>query len=425
MKRIEKILQEKTVSVDDLMKIIGDDLLTRLTRELRADKGVIKLTTSSVFKLIMYSVLDSERLSLRVMEENYVAPAYKAFCPSTLGMSTAHSSLRDRLIAIDIEFFEKVHEQVSKSLQAHYTLTQLAHYNIKRYDSTMISVFSHLLEGMKVGNTSKKKNQVKMTTELINDFEVRMRFFKDQDHLGEEVALKELIQSVTHQKNDLIVFDRGLKSRETFCELKGLKTQFVTRLNDKNRYKVLRPHQDLPTESIDGLDFIEDSIVYLYGNGSKLVKEEFRLIQVNVKKNGKKIFFVTNVLDLPAHFIAQIYRMRWQIEVFFRFIKQEMNLTHFVSNDVNAIKIMLYSILIVAMLILVYKKQNDIKSYKIAKKRFSEELKALVILDLIQSEEGLKIYKKCLQEQIELQRVIKKRKKLSKKRKLDSDPKPL
>jgi hypothetical protein len=277
----------------------------------------------------------------------------------------------------------------------------------------MISVFSHLLEGMKVGNTSKKKNQVKMTTELMNDFEVRMRFFKDQDHLGEEVALKEMIESVTHQKNDLIVFDRGLKSRETFCELKDMKTRFVTRLNDKNRYKVLRAHQDLPKEAIDGLDFIEDSIAYLYGNANKIYKEEFRVIQVNVKKNGKKIFFVTNILDLPASVIAQIYRMRWQIEVFFRFIKQEMNLTHFVSNDINAIKVMLYSILIAAMLILVYKKQNNIKSYKIAKKRFAGELKAAVILALIQSDEGLNIYKKCLEQQIEWERVLKKKKKLT------------
>ncbi|MFN0036493.1 MAG: hypothetical protein ACKVUS_15620 [Saprospiraceae bacterium] len=71
--------------------------------------------------------------------------------------------------------------------------------NIKRYDSTMIAVFSHLLEGMKVGNTSKKKNQVKLTTELLGDFEVRMRFFKDQDHLGEEAALKEMIQSQMHE----------------------------------------------------------------------------------------------------------------------------------------------------------------------------------------------------------------------------------
>ena len=98
---------------------------------------------------------------------------------------------------------------------------------------------------------------------------------------------------MSHNKSDLIVVDRGLKSRATFCELnsEATKTQFVTRLNDRNRYKVLRTHQDVPTTCIDGLDFIEDSIVYLYGDGGKLVKEEFRVIQVNVKKKAKKYGF--------------------------------------------------------------------------------------------------------------------------------------
>ena len=71
---------------------------------------------------------------------------------------------------------------------------------------------------------------------------------------------------------------------------------------------------------------------------------------------------------------------------------------------------MIYCTLITAMLILVYKKQNDIKSYKIAKIRFAAEIKASCILDLIQTPEGLNIYKKCLLEQIEMERVLKKRK---------------
>lgn len=242
----------------------------------------------------------------------------------------------------------------------------------------------------------RKKNQVKLTTELLGDFEVRMRFFKDQDHLGEEVALKEVIQSQMHSPDSLIVFDRGLKSRQTFCELKGLKTQFVTRLNDRNRYQFVRQHAQVPTKSIRGLRFVQDSIVYLYGDGSKLVKEEFRLVEAVVEKTGKKIFFLTNVLALDADAIAEIYRKRWDIEVFFRFLKQEMNLTHFVCNDTNAIQVMIYCTLIAAMLILVYKKQNDIKSYKIAKTRFLKELQAALTLELIDTPLGLERLRQAL-----------------------------
>ena len=53
----------------------------------------------------------------------------------------------------------------------------------------------------------------------------------------------------------------------------------------------------------------------------------------------KASFFLINILDLPAETVAEIYRRRWEIEVFFRFLKQEMNFTHFVCNDSNAIQV--------------------------------------------------------------------------------------
>jgi Transposase DDE domain len=400
MKR-QKIISEKKVSVTDLLEIIGDSVIKDIVRRFDADKWVIKLDTQTVFKLILYSLLDSERISLRTMAENYNSVPFTILEQSVLGKKTAHSSIRDRLVTINVSFFKHLYEHSQTKLLEQYSGKQLiSGYNIKRYDSTMIAVFSHLLEGMKVGNTSKKKNQVKMTTELVNDFEIRLRFFKDQDHLGEEVALKEMILSQTHDPSSLIVFDRGLKSRETFCEFNDLKTQFLTRLNDRNRYKFIRKQADVPSETLDGLRFVQDSIVYLYGNGSKLVKEEFRLIEAECLKNGKKLFFLTNILFLDAQTIAQIYRQRWDIEVFFRFIKQEMNATHFVCNDINAIQVMIYCTLIVAMLILIYMRQNNIKSYKIAKIRFFNELQAAITLELIETPKGLENFKWSLKDYI-------------------------
>lgn len=385
------------LTADQLLCLLGDSLLVDLSRQVQADKWVIKLETVTVFKLILYSILDSERLSLRVMAEQFSSVPFQLLEQSIVGQKTAHSSIRDRLVHIKVSFFERLYERTRGLLAAEYGQNELSGaYNLKRYDSTMISVFSHMLEGMKVGNTSKKKNQIKLTTELLGDFEVRMRFFKDQDHLGEEVALREMIQSQTHDSRSLIVFDRGLKSRQTFCELKDIKTQFVTRLNERNRYKFIRQHAEVPSESKAGLRFVQDSTVYLYGDGSTLVKEEFRLIEAVVDKNGKKLYFLTNILFLDAHTIAEIYRRRWDIEVFFRFVKQEMNLTHFVCNDLNAIQVMLYCTLIAAMLILVYKKQNGIKSYKIAKTKFFKELQAAVTLELIETANGLEQLKKVL-----------------------------
>ena len=105
----------------------------------------------------------------------------------------------------------------------------------------------------------------------------------------------------------------------------------------------------------------------------------FRLVVVESKlEEGKQFWFLTNDFELSAKEIAQAYRRRWDIEVFFRFIKQELNVSHLVSLNKNGIQVMLYMTLIVAMLVIVYKKANNI-GYKAAKRRFSIEIRDLEI----------------------------------------------
>jgi hypothetical protein len=393
------ILHSKQVLVSDLLDLIGQEYLYSISQELQADKWVIKLKTKTVFNLLIYSLLESNRISLRGMEANYSSAIFKAIEGLAVEDSTAHSSIRDRLTQINASYFEKVYDRVYELVGSHYDQPTLSKYNLKRYDSTMIHVFGHLISGMKVGNSNHNKQQVKFTTELENDFCVRMKFFADQAHLSEETSLKEVIEAVQHDKKDLIVFDRGLKSRQTFKDFSNKNTQFVTRLNPNVRYQTCRAHQALPTIEHDEISILRDDIVYLYGHGSQIIEQEFRLIEVITKNENNTLFFLTNVLDISAYLVAYIYRQRWQIEVFFRFMKQEMNLTHFLSYHENAIKVVLYCTLIAAMLILVYKKLNHIQSYKKAKIQFFKELQANVILEVLELPNGVDKLKQYLYHQ--------------------------
>jgi IS4 transposase len=79
------------------------------------------------------------------------------------------------------------------------------------------------------------------------------------------------------------------------------------------------------------------------------------------------MYFITNIDDLKASEITEIYKMRWGIEVFFRFLKQELNFKHLVSRTQNEILVMLYMTLITAMLLMIYKQTNEISGYKIEK----------------------------------------------------------
>lgn len=380
----------KRVLVEDLLSILPDEKLEGIASALKADKHVSKFHSSVMFKLVLYSLLNTERISLRVMEEAINDSTFKVLCPAMAEDEGTWAGIRYRLTTLNIDYCRSLYEHVYTKLEEHYGNELIESYHLKRYDSTMISTFSHLLSGMKVGNTANDKTQVKLTVELKGDFLIQVNVHKDQAHLSEEVALKEAIQNSSHEENEICIFDKGIQSRKTFEELDKAKTRFVGRLNTGAKYELLSPFwQDDGTFDTNELEFIQDSVVYLYSSKAKLVKKKFRLVQFRRKADGLVLSFLTNVWALSALTIADIYQRRWDIEVLFRFLKQEMNLTHFVSNNTNAIQVMLYFTMITAMLVLIYKKENDIKSYKIAKIRFYKELTAYILGNALESNDGV------------------------------------
>lgn len=96
------------------------------------------------------------------------------------------------------------------------------------------------------------------------------------------------------------------------------------------------------------------------------------------------MFFITNVTNEPgkvqltAQEIAEAYKRRWDIEVFYRFLKQELSFSHFLSTSENGIKVILYMTLITAMLVMIYKRLNGI-GYSDAKFCFKLQLEDWII----------------------------------------------
>ena len=100
------------------------------------------------------------------------------------------------------------------------------------------------------------------------------------------------------------------------------------------------------------------------------------------RKTSKEFWFLTNEFNLSTKEISDYYRKRWDIEVFFRFLKQDLNLSHLVSLNKNGIQVMVYMTMIAAMLLLIYKKVNNL-GYKTAKRRIAMELRDMITEILI------------------------------------------
>lgn len=175
-------------------------------------------------------------------------------------------------------------------------------------------------------------------------------------------------------------------SRDSVC--------FIARSKENRKYVEL---EDLLSDerNLGELTLLKDSKIYLYtgqpvnnkrGNihyRQVLVEEPFRLIVAQSKvEPDKQFWFITNDFDLSAKEITEAYRRRWDIEVFFRFIKQELSANHLISLNKNGIEVILYMTLITAMLVLIYKKANNI-GYKTAKRRFAMEVRDLAIAIIV------------------------------------------
>lgn len=394
-----KAAKEK-VRVNEILRMIPEEELSKITEAVGADKSVKKLKARSLFKLLIFSYLRREVLSLRKLSDDLDDPALQALLAEDEAVSMWHSGIQTKLSNINIEFFEKIYDIVYEKASKLYSPEILeSEYSIKRYDSTLIPVFAHHISGMKVGNTSKKKNQIKFTTEFRDTLLPKMMFFKDQKHLSEETALAEIVLAQGHTPNEVSVTDAGLKGRKTFALFDENAINFVGRLTKNPRFEAIEDINHPQQEKPDGLTFIRDSKVYLFESSkNKPFPHPFRFVEYRINKTGEKLSLVTNLFDLPPQEIAKIYRKRWDIEVFFRFIKQELDFEHFVSYNDNAIMVQVYTKLIVAMFILIFKEHNGILSYKKAKSLFFKELLYSLFYDLLDNPETTAYFKTYLRE---------------------------
>lgn len=182
---------------------------------------------------------------------------------------------------------------------------------------------------------------------------------------------------------------------DSFEKISKEEAVFLCRIKTNRRVNVIEDLIKEDTEKdLQTLDLISDQIVQLYDNKNnsfsptlyrRVVCKRKELLDTTPYKNkGKRkkleneIHFLTNHFELSAKEVAALYRKRWDIEVFFRFLKQELHFKHFLSLSENGLQVVLYMTLIAAMLVMIYKRGNDI-GFTTAKRRLMMEMESLII----------------------------------------------
>lgn len=151
------------------------------------------------------------------------------------------------------------------------------------------------------------------------------------------------------------VFDRGYVHYNWWHGIEQQGARFVSRFR---RDAALRFERELPL-SEDAPHILRDSVVAFAlrtprGGHRNLYSAPLRRIEV-AREDAAPLVLATNDLSSPAEQIAELYKRRWQIELFFKWIKQHLQIRHFLGESENAVRIQLLTALIAYMLVLLLK----------------------------------------------------------------------
>ena len=155
-------------------------------------------------------------------------------------------------------------------------------------------------------------------------------------------------RTIKFNKGDIVVFDRGYNDYDWYQELTSKGVFFVTRLKTNAEYTVLERN---PVKG----SITSDQVIKLKKTGLIL-----RRIGLKDKETGKHYKFLTNNFRLAASTIGGIYKDRWAIEQFLRWIKQNLKIKTFVGRSENAVLTQIFVAMIAYLLLAIMKHMSKI-----------------------------------------------------------------
>jgi transposase len=143
----------------------------------------------------------------------------------------------------------------------------------------------------------------------------------------------------------MLVFDRGYCDYKWFAELDKKGVHFVTRLKENAAY------EELETQPAEGNNVTADKAIVFNQHATADNETFFRVVLVWDEASKREFKFLTNHHELPAETIAAIYKERWQVELFFKALKQNLRIKSFVGTSANALKTQIWTALIALLLV--------------------------------------------------------------------------
>lgn len=223
---------------------------------------------------------------------------------------------------------------------------------IEIFDSTTISLFKDILKCVgREPKDGKRKGGIKVHTVINVDEAVPKLVWFTSAATNDHVLLSKL----KLDSNTIYVFDKGYNDYKAFKKFSDYETGFVTRIKDNAVYESIS--QNEIEENIHS-GVLEDEVIELTVKDGTNPESKLKLRKVRYydRELKREFEFLTNLFDMRPDMIAALYKLRWQIELLFKQLKQNFPLKYFLGDNENAIKIQIYCTLIANLLITVIQK---------------------------------------------------------------------
>ena len=317
-----------------------------LVRKYEGDKYVKHFTCWNQLLVMMFGQL-CNRESLRDLT-NAVAAHQKKCYHLGLGKHVSKTNLAYANSNRDYRIFEEyAYYLIAEARKKRATDIFQLGGNVYAFDSTTIDLCLSVFWWAKF---RKHKGGIKVHT--LYDVETQVPAFF---HITEAAVHDSKVMSVIpYETGSYYVFDRGYNDFKQLYRIEEIGSYFVIRAKKNLQYRVLKWKRRMPE------NVLSDAEIELTGYyPSKYYPKRLRLVRYHDPEQNREFMFLTNAMSLTSLQIANLYKNRWQVELFFKWLKQHLKIKKFWGASENAVRIQIYCAICAYCLVAIA--QHDLK----------------------------------------------------------------
>ena len=331
-----------------LLDFLDKDVFLRISNKYNGNRYVKFFTCWNQLAVMMFGQL-SNRESLRDLVLATQAHASKAFHLG-FGKHVSKSTLADANGNRDYHIFEEFAYRVMSDAQK-CRAVEIFKLGGKVYafDSTTIDLCLSVFEWALF---RKKKGGIKIHT--LYDVETQIpTFFHITPARHHDTRAMDVIP---YEENSFYIFDRAYNDFARLFTINGVGAYFVVRGRKNNDFRPMKWKRRMPA------GVLSDAIGYMDGQltMSKYPEKIRRIIYLD-SESGKKFIFFTNALDISSLKVPELYHNRWQIELFFKWLKQHLKIKKFWGETENAVRIQIYTAITAYCMMAIVQKKMEVE----------------------------------------------------------------